>query len=283
MPKVSVVIPTYNRPDLVSRAIDSVLAQSFQDFEVIVVDDGMEKRSEATVSAFGDKRIKYIKNESSLGGGGARNVGIKNAQGEFVAFLDDDDLWLPKKLEIQIKTIEEAIGGAGFCFTSVVKDDGKKRENTSVDENTRDWSVRSLTRFKGFLTSTLLVNRKVFEEVGYFDESFPTHQEADLILRISQVYKGVGINMPLVIMDISPHEHIGGNIKKRIIGREKIISKHKDLISKYPDILAKHYFWLGLLYRNDGQFDKAREVFKQSLGLRFNFRTVFHLMLLWSK
>ena len=91
MPNVSVIIPTHNRPELFSRAIRSVLAQMYQDFEIIVVDDGMKERAESVVSALGDSRIRYIKNETSLGGGGARNRGIKEAHAEFIAFLDDDD------------------------------------------------------------------------------------------------------------------------------------------------------------------------------------------------
>ncbi len=282
MPKVSVIIPTYNRPQLINKAIKSVLDQTFHDLEVIVVDDGIEKRAEAIVSAIADERIRYIKNPVSLGGGGARNEGVRHATGEFVAFLDDDDQWQPEKLEIQIKAMDE-IGNSGFCFTAVEKYDGKRSENTSVDESIRDWSVKSLTRFKGFLTSTLLVSRDVFQKIGLFDESFPTHQEADLILRISQAYKGVGINKPLVIMDISPHEHIGGDMKKRILGREKIVAKHMDLISRYPDILAKHYFWLGLLYRNDGRIAEARDAFKKSLRVKWSFLSALHIMLLWSK
>jgi len=106
MPKVSVVIPTCNRPDLLPRAIKSVLAQTYQDFEIIVVDDGREKSSENVVAGIGDARLKYIKQTDKKGGSAARNTGIKAAAGDFIAFLDDDDEWLPEKLDKQVRGLD---------------------------------------------------------------------------------------------------------------------------------------------------------------------------------
>src|SRR5688572_26839751 len=100
MPKVSVVIPTHNRPLMLRRAIDSVLAQTYQDFEIIVVDDGLRERSDNVVKLFEDDRIRYISHEQEHGAPAARNTGIKNSNGELIAFLDDDDEWLPQKLEL---------------------------------------------------------------------------------------------------------------------------------------------------------------------------------------
>src|SRR3989338_8677774 len=102
MVKVSVIIPTHNRPELLKRAVKSVLNQTYKDLEVIVVDDGLEKRADETVNSFNDSRLKYIQHPEEKGGSAARNTGIKNSSGEFIAFLDDDDEWLPEKLEIQI-------------------------------------------------------------------------------------------------------------------------------------------------------------------------------------
>ncbi len=102
-PKVSVIIPTYNRPHLVSRAIRSVLEQSYQDFEVIVVDDGLDKRSKDVIEGIGDGRVRYIENVKSEGAPASRNRGAKESRGDYLAFLDDDDEWSPHKLELQIK------------------------------------------------------------------------------------------------------------------------------------------------------------------------------------
>ncbi len=264
-PKVSVVIPTYNRPEMVTRAVRSVLAQSYQNFEIIVVDDGLEKRAEEEVQNIHDERILYIKNEKSLGGGGSRNVGIGLSKGEYIAFLDDDDEWLPEKLKIQMDALVKAPETVGFCFCAVTNVFDDREENTKIEDGIKDYSVISLVRFKGFLTVTLLFPKNVLLEVGGFDTTLPSHQDPELVLRVSQKYKGLGVNQPLVRVNMkSAHDHIGGSLKRRIVGREMVIEKHKDKFVTHKDLLAKHYLWLGLWCRDDGQKEKARGYFWKS-------------------
>jgi len=102
-PTVSVIIPTYNRAHLVGRSIQSVINQTYQDFEIIVVDDGSTDNTEDIIKEFQkkDKRIKHIKHNKNKGGSAARNTGIRAARGEYIAFLDSDDEWMPTKLEKQ--------------------------------------------------------------------------------------------------------------------------------------------------------------------------------------
>src|SRR5436190_11436655 len=102
-PTVSVVIPVFNRAVAVRRAIDSVLAQTFQDFEIIVVDDGSTDDTAESVSSFQDPRITLIRHDRKRGGSAARNTGIRSSSGAYVAFLDSDDEWLPAKLERQLE------------------------------------------------------------------------------------------------------------------------------------------------------------------------------------
>ncbi|MEK7118124.1 MAG: glycosyltransferase family A protein [Patescibacteria group bacterium] len=279
MPKVSVVIPTHNRPELLPRAIRSVLAQTYQDFEIIVVDDGLKERAENVVVMFNDPRIRYLKNEPSLGGGGARNRGITEARGEFVAFLDDDDEWLPEKLQIQMSVFEKAPQDVGFCFSSVVNVYGDHEETTEAKEGVFDFSRVALARFKGFLTSTLVVRKNVFDEVGGFDESLPSHQEPELIIRITRKYRGVGINRPLVRMNMAPREHIGGNLERRVRGREMILTKHAALYKGKPGLLARHHFQIGLWCRDAGDRNKARGYFGKAFRLSGNLRYLLHALL----
>lgn len=117
---VSVIIPTYNRAHLLGRAIQSVLAQTYEDFEIIVVDDASTDVTEQVVKSFADDRINYIRHQKNKGGSSARNTGIKAAKGEFIAFLDSDDEWVPKKLEKEInrlQTLSNEVGVfyGGFC------------------------------------------------------------------------------------------------------------------------------------------------------------------------
>ncbi|MDO8521042.1 MAG: glycosyltransferase family A protein [bacterium] len=279
MPKVSIVIPTCNRLDLLPRAIRSVLAQTYQDFEIIVVDDGTKERADVVVAGFSDPRTRYIKNETSLGGGGARNRGIKEARGEYIALLDDDDEWLPDKLRTQMNVFEAAPQDVGFCFSSVTNVFSDHEETTHVEDGIFDFSQIVLTRFKGFLTSTLVVRTAVFAEMGGFDESLPSHQEPELIIRFTRKYRGIGINQPLVRMNMTPHEHIGGDIHRRIRGKELVLQKHAALYAKYPHALAKQYFWLALWYRDSGQMVKAKGYFWKAFRLSGNPRYFGHWLL----
>jgi glycosyltransferase involved in cell wall biosynthesis len=265
MPKVSVIIPTHNRPELLRKTLTSVLAQTYQDFEVIVVDDGLLERSDKVIASFDDLRIKYIQHETERGGSAARNTGIRAASGVFIAFLDDDDEWLPKKLQIQMDVFENTPPDVGFCFSAVTNIKDGRKEDTTVPNGIGNYFARALARFSGVLTVTLIVKKYVFDDVGLFDEKFPSAQEAELVIRITKKYKGLGINKPLVMVDMSgTHIQIGSDIKRVISGREMLLEKHKEDFKKSKKTLAKQYFGLGLLYRDNSQFEKAQELFKKA-------------------
>jgi len=100
IPRISVIIPSYNRANTIGRAIQSALSQSYQDFEIIVIDDGSTDHTEEVIRSFQDSRIRYIRHNRNRGGSAARNTGIHAARGEYIAFLDSDDEWLPQKLEL---------------------------------------------------------------------------------------------------------------------------------------------------------------------------------------
>ncbi len=277
-PKVSVVIPTHNRPALAKRAIASVLSQSYRELEVIVVDDGMKERADAVAASFGDARLRYVSHDKEKGGGAARNTGIAHARGDFIAFLDDDDEWMPEKLEMQMRAFAPTPPDIGFCYTAVrIAYDGGKEVVTRVPEGVGNYFEFALRNFKTFLSVTLVVKRNIFDEVGTFDPDFPSHQEADLMVRIAQKFKGLGINKPLVRVSMSQqYEHIGSNLERRIAGRELMLKKYQDVFHTRPSALAFHYFWIGLRYRDSGQHGRAQGAFLKALKARFALRYVFH-------
>ena len=110
-PTISVIIPTYNRADFIGRAIESVLDQTYQDFEIIVIDDGSKDNTENIVKSFDDTRITYIRLKDNKGAAVARNTGIGTARGKFIAFQDSDDEWLPQKLAKQMEVFEKVDSG----------------------------------------------------------------------------------------------------------------------------------------------------------------------------
>lgn len=261
MPKVSVVIPTCNRPELLSRAIRSILAQTYQDFEIIVIDDGLKERAENAILAFGDSRIRYVKNEISLGGSGARNRGIADARGEYVAFLDDDDEWLSEKLAKHVTAYERA--GAGVVFNGVSFVGRPDRSQLLPDE---EGPVDALARtlYRCYIwTSALSVRRTLLLE-EQFDPTFPKNQEWDLEIRLAQKTKFFAINEPLTVINIlEEHEHLGGkgNLSNIIKGFELLLSKHAALYSIHPKSLARQTFKLGTLYREYGDYRAMQGAF----------------------
>jgi glycosyltransferase involved in cell wall biosynthesis len=196
-PTVSVIIPTYNRAGMLTAAIDSVLAQDFTDFELIVVDDGSTDDTPQVLKAYGAK-IKVIR-QRNQGVSAARNRGIAAACGRLIAFLDSDDLWLPGKLTIQIdffKTTPEAL----ICQTEEIWVRNGVRVNPK--ERHRKYSgmifERSLTLCL-VSPSAVMARPGLFEKFGLFDESLPACEDYDMWLRVSCRYPVYLIRTPLII------------------------------------------------------------------------------------
>ena len=190
MTAVSVVIPTRGRPDLVTRAITSALEQTMDDLEVIVVVDGPDPATEAALTAIDDARVRSLVNPIALGGGGARNVGVTAASGTWIAFLDDDDVWLPAKLERQFAVIaasavDEPIG---FCPIVVRGPDGDRAWRSRApgpDEPASEYLFvrRSLRYGEGTVGTSTIVARRTLLTAIPFDPAVRRYQDADWILR----------------------------------------------------------------------------------------------------
>ena len=211
-PTVSVIIPTYNRAHLISRAIKSVLNQTYQDFEVIVVDDGSTDNTEKIVKSFNDSRIRYIRHEMNRGGAAARNTGIKAARGEYIAFLDSDDEWLPEKLRRQVEYLESSDEKVGVVYCSQYLQDDS---TNTVGEPGGDLYTGNVYKYllRGWCpptTSLFLVKYRLLTEVGFFDPSLPSFQDYDLWLRLAQICYFGAVEAPLVIK----HTHPGIQIAK---------------------------------------------------------------------
>jgi glycosyltransferase involved in cell wall biosynthesis len=163
-PVISVIIPTYNRAHLVGRAIRSVLAQTFQDWELIVVDDGSSDNTEEVVCSFQDPRICYISHEVNRGGSAARNTGIKVARGEYVSFLDSDDEWLPEKLEKQLACFRNTqMEQLGMVVCGRIDLDEKGEKVTEKNPDVHGWvyeDILNLTWSPSTPTMMIRYNKK---------------------------------------------------------------------------------------------------------------------------
>ena len=159
-PKINIIIPTYNRADLLPRAIDSVLKQSYRNWEAVIIDDGSTDETEKVVKRYTDTRIHYIKHKLNPGIPAARNTGIKKSKGKYIALLDSDDEWLPQKLACQIKAFKNESYNCGVVYTGgyLVKNN-KDKLTKSVIVSPNNFYEKIL--FKNIVgSSTVLVKRE---------------------------------------------------------------------------------------------------------------------------
>ena len=206
-PTISVIIPTYNRAHLLDKAIQSVLDQTYEDFEIIVIDDGSTDNTKEVVNSFNDDRLRYIRLEKNSGTSALpRNTGIRIAQGEYIAFQDDDSLWLPEKLERQVKAFQDAPAKVGVVYTGMwqVRDSEKIYHPPSYITETEGDIHKQILGHYFIGHPPVLVQRKCFKTVGTYDEKLPAALDWDMWLRVSKHYHFKLIDEPLVSAYYSP-------------------------------------------------------------------------------
>jgi glycosyltransferase involved in cell wall biosynthesis len=217
-PLVSVVIPTYKRTDKTFAAVDSILAQTYSNVEVVVVDDGSTDGSGGIVETFVKKRAAaghrvVFSSQANQGASAARNAGIAMAQGEYIGFLDSDDVWLPEKLESQLKAIEQFKGECAACVTDarLVNDFGMDcgsfkwqgisfPETVGIDRN----ATKSLAETFRFWVSTLVARADILRQLGGFNQKISFVEDRDILFRLSLVTAIAYVNKPLIRTDRNP-------------------------------------------------------------------------------
>ncbi len=185
MPKVSVIIPTYNRSDLVKEAVDSVLQQSFTDFEILVIDDGSADDTRSVIKCISDIRIKYF-HKSNGGLSSARNMGLVNAKGEYVALLDDDDMWPAEYLQTMLRKLEQNPQfGMAYSLFKDVYPDGREAEGFGGERYLSGWLTKNFyDRMPCLLPSTTFFRKSALEGF-FFDEALKKTEDIDAFLRLS--------------------------------------------------------------------------------------------------
>jgi glycosyltransferase involved in cell wall biosynthesis len=224
-PQVSVIIPTYNRGRIIKEAVDSVLAQDYKDFELIVVDDGSTDNTSDVLAPYGDDiRVLFQENK---GVSAARNRGIAEASGRFIAFLDSDDLWLPQKLSAQVEFFNQR-PDALICQTEEVW----IRNGIRINPKKRHQKPSGMI-FKPSLElclvspSAVMIQRNLLDRVGGFDETLAACEDYDLWLRISCRLPVYLIDIPLIIKQGGHGDQLSKEVgldKFRIRAIEKIVN-----------------------------------------------------------
>ena len=198
--QVSVIIPTHNRADLLPRAIESVLNQTYSNFEIIVVSDGSTDNTEEVVKQYSDRdpRVKHIGYSPAKGGNVARNTGIQAAMGDYVAFLDDDDEWMPTKLEKQVNILDND-ANIGLVYTGVhIIYVNENVEYNSLSKEQGDLKKRIFIDNCVGTTSTVVLSKDVLKTSGMFDEKLKALQDFDLWIRVAQNSKIGVVPEPMI-------------------------------------------------------------------------------------
>ena len=260
MPKVSVIIPTYNRKKLIVRAIESVLAQTYRDFEIIIIDDGSNDETKNVLIPY-QSRIKYLYQENQ-GISAARNRGIKEAQGVYIAFLDSDDEWVEDKLAIQVDILDKN-PPIGIIHNKLVilNDQGKKVGTKPANDSGK--TFQELIEFGGDLpTSSVLTRSECFQKVGLFDESLPTMEDFEMWIRIARNYEIYEFRHKCLAYSYSHEGQITKDTVKVYYG---LVHMDKKILRTFPGIhtqgilkrLAKNEYTLSRIYFDKGLYRLA--------------------------
>jgi len=262
MVTVSVVIPTYQHVDVLDRAIDSALAQTLSDIEVIVVDDASTDGTIDLLESYDDQRLRYHVHEENLGGSAARNTGIEDAAGEYVAFLDSDDEWAQTKLELQVSCLEDRSAEWGGVYCGF-----RQRRGSTVStffdrlfqRNTGKEGSRELLRdilmlqFAHGGASTLVIRQSALDELGGFDATFDRHQDWEFLVRFLKRYKLAYVD------DVLVEKHDTGlpDLETMIDAREQYLGKFGQEVIQlsldgYP-LVPRHRFFLAKVAFANGE------------------------------
>lgn len=288
---VSVILPTYNCGHFLPDSLGSVLSQTYNFYEIIVIDDGSTDDTKEVLNPFMQK-IKYIHLEQNRGLPTARNIGIQAAQGKYIAFLDADDLWLPEKLQTDMEYFDKH-PDVGMVYSKhtnidengVVLDEGIKKRLPSGNIFIRLFSEQNF-----IVPSSVVVRKDVFATTGLFDEQLFNCQDWDMWLRIAFYFKVAGINKPLVKYRHNPRslsKNRNNVLKYQKLVIDKTYNAFKDKMCRiseklYKKRLASHYAKAGRYYLRIGNKSLANENFRLSLKYDpLNLRTLRYYFKFW--
>jgi glycosyltransferase involved in cell wall biosynthesis len=289
--KVSVIIPTFQRPKLLEMSLSNLCLQTLKEFEVLVIDDstGGDKDTLSVSQKDWPINVKYIKNNRNKGANGARNTGIIASTGQYIAFHDDDDKWFPNKLEKQYNCLKhrDKKWGAAYCGYEMVMPDG----TTIPVAAKKEGDLRPLVlmgKVNLCAGSTLMVDRKIIDQIGLLDEKLLRYQDLEYVIRINRYCRIAAINENLA--RIEKHEPPSG--------RSVVLAKHQflNLIQKDINKLAKkerkycyavHFNEISLAYARAGFRKKSliylHKAMKNCMLLPSRYFTTFIYLISGSK
>lgn len=245
-PLVSVVIPVYNRESFIQKTVQCVLNQTYHHFELLLVDDCSLDNSVKIIQEIiqHDKRVKLLQHTNNQGAPAARNTGIAHAKGKYLALLDSDDLWEPKKLELQVNQLESSLTEK-ICFTGVkvcrMDQQGTLHKEGEYATSHKGWLYPLVLEGlpKGCLIQGMLVELELARKIGGFDTELKTAQDWDFIIKSTKESPVTSVPEILTIFIKHPFERISTNPTRQISGRLHIMQKYHADYEQYPSLKFK--------------------------------------------
>jgi glycosyltransferase involved in cell wall biosynthesis len=279
--RISVVIPVFNRSRTIRYCLDSVLNQSLRPFEVIVVDDCSTDDTAQIVREYCDPLVRCVVLEKNAGAQAARNRGIREAQGDWIAFQDSDDEWAPEKLERQFESLRKT----GFAPMTVIHADCWRYDHETGNKELCSLPVLDganvyplLLRSQAPLFPTILTSKAALEKIGLLDESVPSFQEWDTSIRLAKVCRFIHLREPQFVYHLHKGETISKDNKREIVGYQYIIDKFRDEILLYcgADTLNAHLTDNALKAMRWGFSEEASAILRKCHG-----RSIKVVLLTW--
>lgn len=276
MTLISVIIPTYGKPVYLEKSIDSVLNQTFNDFELIIVDDNnpdtdARLSTENIVNKYlmHDTRIKYIKHEKNMNGAIARNTGFAIAQGRYISLLDSDDEYMPNRLQKCFEAIEVAPAAVAGVYTGCEFRRSGKTFATFTNVRDGNFLVETLAcKFMFCTGSNIFVRKSVVEELNGFDGTFLRHQDYEFLVRVFEKYSFKSIPEVLVIKN---NENFNlPNLEKQVAIKKQYLDKFKYIIDTLPEkdanyIMHGNYVNVAVNAMNQNNFKEANKYYRKAI------------------
>jgi len=265
LPTIAAIIPVYNRENTIIKCVESVLAQTHLVDEIIIIDDCSTDNTANQLKIFGDK-INILHTMKQSGAQAARNIGIRSAKSNWIAFLDSDDEWLPNKIDKQISVLNsvkfnENTVVHGDCYISAGNNSNKKIWHPTVINGPNVYN--QLLASTGTLFPSILASKVALEKIGLLDEKVESYQEWDTAIQLAKFCKFIHIKEPLFIYRI--HEQtISKGSNKSVNGYQYIVNKHKQEILKNcgASVFNNHLYFNAKSAMNSKQFGTARNILK---------------------
>lgn len=263
MTTVSVVVPTYNRADVLPRTIESVRTQTYDDIELIIIDDGSTDNTSEAVKNTDEDWIRYYRFDTNQGANAARNKGIELAEGEYISFLDSDDELHPTHIEVVLDVFDQydtnQVAGV-YTGRENSRDGDLVGMSSPGDQYITQADVVSGNVAGGFTCATFHTN--VFDNIGLLDEDMPSLQDLDFFIRVLEHYKIVGLSDVLTTCYLGD-DRISSNASRKLEGKERILEKHGETLTDAG--VARLYYYTAFGLAQDGDLQGARGYFKRTI------------------